>query len=298
MTGTLGPRIRPPWRPAATDDAGAPVTGTFRRQAARVTPAFTEVGDGPGIVCLHASGSHAPQWRAFAERMAPQYHVLAADSYGSGRSPAWPANEPLTLRDEVAFLEPVFARAGEPFSLVAHSYGAATALIAAIDRPERVRALAVYEPTIFSLVDAATPPPNDVDGIYEVEAVALVALAAGCTEAAAECFVDYWMGPGAWDAMPESRREAVAIAAANNIRGWVDAVTYEPTPLEAFRDLDVPVLLMSGKRSPKSSRAVARLLAETLPHATVIEFEHLGHMAPVTHPDIVNEVIADFLARH
>ena len=39
------------------------------------------------------------------------------------------------LRDEVALLEPVFARAGERFSLVGHSYGGGIALIAATDVP-------------------------------------------------------------------------------------------------------------------------------------------------------------------
>ena len=297
MSGAPAPRNRPPWRPAVAGGIDALAPPSLGRHAARVTPAFSEAGEGPGIVCLHASASYSAQWRAFVDRMAASHHVLAVDSYGSGRSPPWPANAPLTLRDEVAFLEPVLARAGEPFVLVGHSYGAAIALVAAIDRPERVRALAIYEPTLFGLVDAATPPPNDVDGIYEVEAAALVALAAGYPDLASECFVDYWIGPGAFSAMPASRREAVA-ATAVNIRHWVDAVTNEPTTLEAFRALDVPVLLMSGARSPASSRAVARLLARTLPRATVIEFEDLGHMAPITHPHIVNEAIADFLARH
>ena len=44
--------------------------------------------------------------------------------------------------------------------LVGHSYGAAVALIAALACPERVRALVLYEPTLFSLVDADAPPPN------------------------------------------------------------------------------------------------------------------------------------------
>ena len=71
----------------------------------------------------------------------------------------------------------------------------------------------------------------------------------------------------------------------------------EPTPLAAFRCLDVPVLCMVGKRSPASARGVARLLAGVLPRVEFVEFEDLGHMGPVTHPDVVNEVIERFLAR-
>ncbi|HKA43978.1 MAG TPA: alpha/beta fold hydrolase, partial [Burkholderiales bacterium] len=127
-------------------------------------PFFREAGSGPGIVCLHANASSSSQWRTLMERLAPKFHVLAADSYGHGRSPAWPADRRVALRDEVALLEPVFARAGEPVILVGHSYGAAVALIAAIDRPQRVRALALYEPTLFSVLDAEKPPPNEADG--------------------------------------------------------------------------------------------------------------------------------------
>ena len=46
-----------------------------------------------------------------------------------------------------------------------------------------------------------------------------------------------------------------------------------------------------------SSRGVARLLAKTLPSVTTVEIDGVGHMAPVTHPDRVNTVIASYLER-
>ena len=72
----------------------------------------------------------------------------------------------------------------------------------------------------------------------------------------------------------------------------------EPTPLAAFRSLDVPVLYMVGKRSTPSAHGVARLLTAALPRIEVVEFENLGHMGPITHPDAVNEVIGRFLERN
>lgn len=126
---------------------------------------FREAGSGPGVVCLHSNASNSGQWRGLMEALAPKFHVLAADSYGAGKSPPWPTDRTIWLRDEVALLEPVFARAGDPFALVGHSYGAAIALIAAITQPHRVRALALYEPTLFAVVDAESPPSNDADGI-------------------------------------------------------------------------------------------------------------------------------------
>lgn len=260
------------------------------------TPFFREAGAGPGVVCLHSNASNSSQWRALMESLAPKFHVLAPDSYGAGRSPAWPTDRPVGLRDEAALLEPVFALAGEPFALVGHSYGAAVALIAALARPNRVRALALYEPTLFALLDAESPPPNEADGIRAAAAGAAAALDAGDTARAAECFIDFWMGAGAWARTPEPRRGPIASSIVN-IHGWARALFGEPTPLETFAALRVPVLFMIGKDSPASSLGVARLLTRTLPRVEVIEFEGLGHMGPVTHPDIVNGAVSRFLER-
>jgi len=257
-------------------------------------PFFRELGDGPGVVCLHSNGSSSGQWRALMETLAPKYRVLAADMYSSGKSPAWPMNRIVWLRDEVALLEPVFARAGDPFTLVGHSYGGAVALIAAMAQPQRVRGLALYEPVLFALIDAESPPPNDADGIRGAVARATAALDAGDPARAAECFYDFWMGPGAWKQMPAPRKEPIA-AAIVNVQGWLTALSAEPTPLQSFAALDIPVLYMVGTHSRASSRGVARLLTQTLPRVKVVEFEGLGHMGPLTHPSVVNEAIANFL---
>ena len=203
------------------------------------SPFFREAGSGPGVVCLHSNASTSSQWRSLMERLAPKFHVLAADSYGAGKSPAWPPDRQVSLRDEVALLEPVFERAGERFTLVGHSYGAAIALIAAFSQPGRVRALALYEPTLFSLVDAESPPPNDADGIKEAVNAAATYLDTGDTNRAAECFIDYWMGKGAWASMPDARKAPIA-ASVVNVRGWAWALMRELTSLAAPASRPLP----------------------------------------------------------
>ena len=228
------------------------------------------------------------------EVLEPRFHVLAPDLYGAGRTPAWPTDRPLSLHDEVALLDPVFVRAGDPFTLVGHSYGAAAALVAAITYPERVRALALYEPTLFAVVDAASPPPNEADGIRAAVALSLAALDAGDRSGAARHFIDFWMGEGAWAQMPESRQGPI-LASIVNLPGWSTALLNEPTPLAAFTQLDVPVLYMMGRESPASSRSVGRLFTGVLPRVQLVEFDGVGHMGPVTHPAVINEAISRFL---
>ena len=260
----------------------------------QIEPFFREAGQGPAVVCMHSNASTSGQWRALMDVLAPQFRVLAPDSYGSGKSPEWPSDRVIRLRDEVTLIEPVLARAGTPLALVGHSYGAAVALVAALSNPDRVRAMALYEPTLFSLLDAESAPPNEAEGIRSAVADAGIYLDAGNRDAAAERFIDYWMGPGSWKRTPDQRKAPIA-ASVTNVRRWAHALFTEPTPLAAFRSLDVPVLYMVGKRSTPAARGVARLLANALPRVEVVEFAELGHMGPITHPGRVNDVICRFL---
>jgi pimeloyl-ACP methyl ester carboxylesterase len=257
-------------------------------------PFALTAGDGPPVVCLHANASSSGQWRGLMELLAPRFTVTAADSYDAGKSPSWPSDRVITLSDEAALIEPLLDAADGPVALVGHSFGGAVALMAALANPGRVRAIAIYEPTLFWLIDQERPAPNDADGIRDACRDSAQALDEGDGDGAAERFIDYWMGAGAWAATPERRRPAIA-QAVGNIRRWDHALTRETTPASAFAALDVPVLLMTGGRSTASAHGAARLLASALPRVETVHFDTLGHMAPVTDPELVNAAIQRFL---
>ncbi len=82
-----------------------------------------------------------------------------------------------------------------------------------------------------------------------------------------------------------------------HVGAWGSTLFTEPTPLAAFAALRIPVLLMVGASSPPAGRGVARLLRRVLPRVEMVELPGLGHMGPVTHPDVVNDAIASFLER-
>ncbi|WP_395689334.1 alpha/beta fold hydrolase [Caenimonas koreensis] len=258
-------------------------------------PFFREAGSGPAVVCLHSNASSSAQWRGLIDLLATNHRVFAPDLYGSGKSPDWHSDREIALQDEVNFIEPVLARAGSPVTLVGHSHGAAVALMAALAKPARIRSLVLYEPTLFAVVEAQGASTNGVDGIRNAVTAASAALDMGDCDAAARHFIDYWMGDGSWGATPPQRKPAIVESVAN-VRRWAHALTTEPTPVQAFAALDMPVLYMLGASSPESAHAVARVLLPVLPAANVVEFPGLGHMAPVTHPDVVNAEIARFLA--
>ncbi|MFC7518125.1 alpha/beta fold hydrolase [Herbaspirillum sp. GCM10030257] len=257
-------------------------------------PFLREGGAGSRVICIHANASTSAQWRGLIDLLSPNYHVIAPDSYGAGKSPDWHSDSVISLSDELGLIGPLFTDTKDPVVLVGHSYGAAVALIAALSHRARVRALALYEPTLFSLVNADSPPPNDADGIRNAVQRASVALDDGNPEAAAEAFIDYWMGAGSWAGTPEPRKQPIA-ASMKNVRRWAHALMTEPTPLTAFGLLDMPILYMVGGRSTASAHGVARVLLPALPQARLLQFPELGHMGPITHPEVVNAAIEQFL---
>ena len=231
------------------------------------------------------------------ERLAPSNRVVAIDAIGAGKSPPWADAAGPSLSDEAAFIEPALAATAQPFVLVGHSYGAAVALVATLARPERVRALVLYEPPLIALLEEEAPGQDASRELRRAAGDAAAQIAAGDRPGAARRFIDYWMGAGSFDAMPAARQSPIA-ASMDPIARWAAALVEEPTPLAAFRALAMPVLFMVGSESPASSRGVARLLVKTLPNVTAMTCEGLGHMGPVTHPDVVNEAIAAFIAGH
>jgi pimeloyl-ACP methyl ester carboxylesterase len=202
----------------------------------------------------------------------------------------------LTLADEVALLEPVFEAAGESCHLVGHSYGGAVAARAVLTYPGRFRSLVLIEPVLFGLLLAEDPRQPAAREVAAVCQHTRAAVEVGALDSAGERFIDYWMGTGTWAGMPPHRRAMIAQAMPSVRNQWT-AIFGEATPLSAYSLLDLPTLYLVGSKSPPSTRAVARLLTQTLPDVTSAELKDAGHMAPLTHPDIVNAAIQEHIGQ-
>ena len=137
-------------------------------------PYFREVAR-PGVVCLHANASSSSQWRLLMDTLAPRFHVLAADSYGAGKVLAGPRIGRFGCAMRSHSLEPVFVRAENPLRWLRIPMVPQWAYRGG-NAPRRVRVMALYEPTLFALLDAESPPPNAADGIRRVVAGAADAL--------------------------------------------------------------------------------------------------------------------------
>lgn len=254
-----------------------------------------ESGAGETVICLHSSASSSSQWRALMESLSDRCRVVAMDLYGYGKSPAWPGDRELHLEDEIGLMAPIL-ESTESIHLIGHSYGGLVALKLALMDPSRVASLTVYEPTCFFLL-ASNPSyrlaSHEIMAIRD-ETIHLVD--AGELEAAAQRFVDYWVGPGTWSKTSGGARATVAEGMRKVRFEW--ATSFDGSFLESgISSLAMPILLLTGSRSTAAGRGVVRILHDLLPRAEMIELPDLGHMGPVTHPQAVNNAITAFLER-
>lgn len=258
------------------------------------SPLHVEVaGAGAPVVLLHSSGLSGRQWRRLAAVLAARgLCAVSVDLTGHGASEAWPEPEPFSFRRDVDALLGLFEALGAAH-VVGHSYGAFVGLMGALAAPRSIRSMALFEPVAFGALD----PVADADALANL---ARVDIRWGPSPAERDrwltMFVDYWGGEGAWGALREEARAEFRRV------GWVvsegvRSLREDKTPLSAYRALSLPIRLLTGELSPIAARRVASRLGEAIAGASVVTVAGAGHMAPLTHGEIVNEKILEFLSQ-
>jgi len=243
------------------------------------------------VIALHCSGAGASEWRALAEALAGQHDIEAPEHFGCESTGTWPGEHAFTLADEAAKAVALIDASAGKLHLVGHSYGGGVALHAALVRPDRIASIALYEPSVFHLLrQMGAPGALALAEIGRVADGVCRGVLSGDYRGAAAGFVDYWNGPGAWEAM--------CPAAQNALIRWVpkgplefSALIENATPASAYRALNAPVLMLRGEHAPMPSRLIAQWLAQLLPTARLTVVGGAAHMGPLTHAGEVAALI-------
>jgi len=243
------------------------------------------------VIALRCSGAGASEWRALAEALAGQHDIEAPEHFGCESTGTWPGEHAFTLADEAAKAVALIDASAGKLHLVGHSYGGGVALHAALVRPDRIASIALYEPSVFHLLrQMGAPGALALAEIGRVADGVCRGVLSGDYRGAAAGFVDYWNGPGAWEAM--------CPAAQNALIRWVpkgplefSALIENATPASAYRALNAPVLMLRGEHAPMPSRPIAQWLAQLLPTARLTVVDGAAHMGPLTHAGEVAALI-------
>jgi pimeloyl-ACP methyl ester carboxylesterase len=256
-----------------------------------LTISLLDEGSGPPALLLHSGGAASRQWTRLVAKLKPFRRVLAPDLLGYGRSTPWPADAPFELAEDLRLVDALLEGVPGPYDLVGHSYGGMLALQIARARPREVRSLAIYEPVAFGVLYE----PPDADAAAELEALnhdgRFLDDAGGGDEVWLERFVDYWSGKGAFRDLSDAARAAF-LAAGRKVFQEVSRIMADRTPVEAYKVIEAPVLLMGGAESTRAAKGVLDRLEAALPRVRRVTFPETGHMGPVTNATAVNDLIA------
>lgn len=253
------------------------------------TDLYYEVhGQGTPILGIHGTPSAALLWVDPARRLGTRGKCVIYDRRGFLRSAPHRRLDTLDLAEHVedaaALLD---ALALTPAVVVGRSTGGQIALELARRFPEKVRALALLEPALFSI---------DPDAAVWAERLREQVLreAAGNPASASRAVLRAALGDQAWDALAGRLRDLfddLGPAVLAELRGHGLDLSEDPLDLtdRELAGLGQPTLLVSADDSPPALRRVNDRLALALPHA-----EHVlvpgGHLIDPAHPVVLGFV--------
>ena len=244
-------------------------------------------GEGPPVVLIHGFGLNRTMWQWQLPALTPHFSVLTYDLLGHGES-APPAGTP-DLALFAGQLLGLMDRCGiERAAIVGFSLGGMIARRFALDRPDRLSALAI----LHSPHDRSPAQRDAVrERVRQTEAQG--------PSANVDSALERWLTPQFRSEAPET----IAL-----LRDWImrnDPAVYpqvyrvlaegDAEIAEGLERIVCPTLVMTGEDDPGNTPAMARALAGLIPGARLAILPGLRHMALAESPAAVNEPLSAFL---
>jgi pimeloyl-ACP methyl ester carboxylesterase len=251
----------------------------------------------PTVVFVHGGFADHRIWEVQRATVASKHRFVAVTLRYFGTAP-WPDqgeqfSQETHVQDLVAFIRQL--QSG-PVVLVGRSYGAYTALVAAMRHPELVRGLVLNEPPIWSLLTTPSERAalaDDLKGMAPLRAAAQ----AGRIDDATRQFAD-WVNaePGGFDALPAATQRMHLDNARTVPLQLATAPRNIPVGCEQLGQLTMPVVVTKGALSRKSLRLVADAASRCIPRSRLVDIPGARHDAPRQQPQAFNAVLGEFLA--
>jgi 3-oxoadipate enol-lactonase len=249
---------------------------------------YEEYGSGPTVVLVHGLGGNATYtWKKITAPLAEEFHVVAYDLRGSGRSEVTPGPYSIEqLADDLAAL--LDAVGLERVGVIGHSLGGGIGLRCAATHPDRIAAV-VGVGAVAELSEQAQANMKVRGDTVEAEGMADVAVAVATMG----------LAPSFREANPDQFQEYVTLLAANVPAGYAA----QCRALSAMRapyleSIQAPVLLVAGELDQSSPPAMNHANAARIPNARVVEIAGCAHIIPWEKPAELLAAASPFLKEH
>jgi pimeloyl-ACP methyl ester carboxylesterase len=253
-----------------------------------------EVGVGHLVVLLHGQPGGAEIWRAVEARLAGRgLRVVAVDRPGYGASP----HEAGGFVHNAEVLADLIDEHGGPAVVVAHSWAAGAAVVAAARHPSRIDGLVLFapvgDPTSVSTLDRLLGRTRIGRRALRVALAVggwLVARPGGSRFMPVAGLGDLGDGEARSASRPARDRRARRAAAVEQA-----ALVEELAAVcQAAPQVEAPTVVLTGADDTVVAPAAAAAMAARIPGARVVEVDG-GHLLPVEHPAVVAEAVLDLV---
>jgi len=276
--------------------AGGPVTKEMAVNG--VTMKYVEQGRGEVVLLLPLGLSDSRAFESSREAVAGSYRYVSPTLRYFGRDP-WPdggANFSIATHvgDLAAFIRALDAG---PVNVVGWSYGGGLGIVLALQHPELVKRLFLYEQQLVSWVTA----PAEIAAIGAARKAAfgpaVVASKGGDQAAAARMVMDAAGGrPGSFDQLPPPIR-TMFIDNARALPLLFGAPPPPPITCAQLGRLRMPVAIALGEATPVFYATPAREAHRCMPGSTLIVVPSERHFWPVHAPSAFTGTLFAFLKR-
>ena len=249
-------------------------------------------GNGPPVIFLHANVADSRMWRAQMDSIGTDNMAIAYDRRGFGKTITGPGDFS-AVSDLMAVIDVVSD--GSPAILVGCSRGGRVAIDAALQYPERFRALALIAPSIIGAPGAINSPEIQdlMRHVTEVEETGDLDL---LNAAEARIWLD---GPLGAEGRVEgdARRlfldmNGIALRLESDTEAEIDTAS----AYHRLSDISMPTLVISGDLDFPFIQDRSRHIAQTVRNGSHHEVPGTAHLPSLERPAEITELLAGFIS--
>lgn len=258
--------------------------------------AFLEGGKGAPLVLVHGSANDYRAWIFQMEAFGARYRTIAVSlrhfypEHWNGEGSDFSLRR--HAQDLAVFIQKLDAG---PVHMVGHSRGADVALIMAMNHSELLRAVVLADPApLAGLLPKTAEADAELAKRSAIICQSLERLQQGDVDGGLEIFIDGMSAPGNWQRLPETARQIRR----DNVWSLKSLVAdmHESFNCSDAGKIDVPVLLMTGEKSPRLYAMMCAALQTCLKSQQAATIPNASHGMNRENPDRFNAVVLAFLA--